>query len=74
MDWRAGIRFPAGTRFFSLHCPDGLLGPIQPPIQWVPGALSVRVKWLRHEADHSPQSSAKVKNGGAIPPLPNMSS
>jgi hypothetical protein len=25
------------------------------------------------EADHSPPSSAEVKNGGAIPPLPNMS-
>jgi hypothetical protein len=27
--------------------------------------------WLGCEADHSPQSSAKVKNAGAIPPLPN---
>jgi hypothetical protein len=26
------------------------------------------------EADHSPPSSIEVKNGGAIPPLPNMSS
>jgi hypothetical protein len=25
-------------------------------------------------ADHSPPSSAEVKNGGAIPPLPHMSS
>jgi hypothetical protein len=37
------------------------LEPTQPPIQWVPGALSLQVKQLGHEADHSPLSSAKVK-------------
>jgi hypothetical protein len=37
------------------------LGPTQPPIQWVPGALSLGVKRLGHEADHSPSSSAEVK-------------
>jgi hypothetical protein len=42
------------------------LGPTQPPIQWVPGALSPGVKWQGPEADHLPQSS----EGGAIPPLP----
>jgi hypothetical protein len=26
------------------------------------------------EADHSPQYIAEVKNGGGIPPLPNISS
>jgi hypothetical protein len=41
------------------------LGPIQPPIQWV---LSPAVKRQGREADHSPPSSAKVKNGGAITP------
>jgi hypothetical protein len=25
-----------------------------------------------HEGDHSSPSSAKVKNGGAMPPLPNV--
>jgi hypothetical protein len=38
------------------------LGPIQPPIQWVPGALSLGVKRPVREADHSPPSSAEVKN------------
>jgi hypothetical protein len=38
------------------------LGPTQPLIQWVPGALSLGVKWPGHEADHSPSPSAKVKN------------
>jgi hypothetical protein len=48
------------------------LGPTQPPIQWVQWALSLRVKRLGREADHSPQSSAEVKNG-AIPPLLHIS-
>jgi hypothetical protein len=38
------------------------LGPTQPPIQWVPGALSLWVKRPEREADHSPQSIADVKN------------
>jgi hypothetical protein len=33
----------------------------QPPIQWVPGALSLGVKRPGREADHSPSSSAEVK-------------
>jgi hypothetical protein len=36
------------------------LGPTQPPIQWVPGSLSLGVRRPGREADHSP-SSAKVK-------------
>jgi hypothetical protein len=50
------------------------LGPIQPPIQWVPGAISPEVKRPGREAGHLPPSNAEVKNGGAIPPLPDMSS
>jgi hypothetical protein len=34
----------------------------QPPIQWVPGALSLAVKRPGREADHSPPSSAETKN------------
>jgi hypothetical protein len=37
------------------------LGPTQPPIQWVPGALSPGVKRQEREADHSPPISAEVK-------------
>jgi hypothetical protein len=37
------------------------LGPTQPPIQWVTGALSLRVKRPWREADHSLPSSADVK-------------
>jgi hypothetical protein len=38
------------------------LGPTQPPIQWVPAALSHGVKWPGREADHSPPLSTEVKN------------
>jgi hypothetical protein len=33
----------------------------QPPIQWVPGVLSPRVKRPALETDHSPPTSAEVK-------------
>jgi hypothetical protein len=38
------------------------MGLTQPPIEWVAGALSLRLKWPGREADLSPPSSAKVKN------------
>jgi hypothetical protein len=38
-----------------------VLGPTQPPIQWVQGALSPRVKRQGREADHSPPTSTEVK-------------
>jgi hypothetical protein len=37
------------------------LGPTQPPIQWLPGALSLGVKRPGREADYSPPSNAEVK-------------
>jgi hypothetical protein len=46
---------------FSTACRP-VPGPIQPPIQWVSGALSPRVKrQQKREADHSPPSSSEVK-------------
>jgi hypothetical protein len=48
------------------------LGPTQPPVQWVTAALSLGVKRLGREADHSPPSSAEVKNAWnytSIPPV-----
>jgi hypothetical protein len=44
------------------------LGPTQPLIQWLLGALSQGIKRPGREADHSPPSTAEVKNGGTIPP------
>jgi hypothetical protein len=38
------------------------LGPTQPPIRCVPGALSLAVKLSGRENDHSPPSSAEIKN------------
>jgi hypothetical protein len=37
------------------------LGPTQPPVQWVPGILFLGVKRPGRKTDHSPPSSAKVK-------------
>jgi hypothetical protein len=37
------------------------LVPTQPPIQWVTGTLSLGVKQPGREADHSPPSSAEVR-------------
>jgi hypothetical protein len=39
-----------------------VLGPTQPLIQWVIGDLSPGVKQPWRKADHSPSSSAEVKN------------
>jgi hypothetical protein len=45
------------------------VGPTQPPIQCIPGALS-----LGSKPDQSTPSSTEVKDGGAISPLPHKSS
>jgi hypothetical protein len=56
------IQFSAGAGTFSLqYRVQNGSGPTQPPIQWVPGAVSVGVKRPGREADHSPPSSADVK-------------
>jgi hypothetical protein len=63
-----------GTRFVS--------SPQGPHLFWGPSSLlsngyrvlSTGVKRLGREADHSPPFCAEVKNGGAIPPFPHMSS
>jgi hypothetical protein len=73
-DGRSGVLIPVGSGNFSLHHRVQIgSGPTQPPIQWVPGALSLVVKRPGREADHSPPSSAKVRMRGAIPPLPQFS-
>jgi hypothetical protein len=50
------------------------LGPIQYPPQWVTGSISPGINFPGRETDSSLLSSAEVKNAGAIPPLPRMSS
>jgi hypothetical protein len=46
----------SGRLFSSPQRPDPVLGPTQPPIQWVPGSLSSGVKRPGREADHWPPS------------------
>jgi hypothetical protein len=42
-DRGVGVQVLVGSRIFSMSSrPD--LGPTQPPIEWVPGALSLGVK------------------------------
>jgi hypothetical protein len=55
------VRFPAGLGIFLFTMSKTALVPTQPPIQLVPGALSLGVKRPGREADHSPPSSAEVK-------------
>jgi hypothetical protein len=47
-----------------------LLGPSQPPIQWVPEALFAAVKRTERETEYSFPSSADDKESGAVTPLP----
>jgi hypothetical protein len=71
MGYTPEFRIPIGARFFSCpQCPDRLWGPNQPSIQWVPETISPRTKQQEREADHSTSTSAGVKHGGVISPLP----
>jgi hypothetical protein len=72
--WTTGVRFQVGTSFLFSTISRPALGPIQPPIQCVPGGLSPQIKLSRREADHSPPFSHEVKNFGSIQPLPHTSS
>jgi hypothetical protein len=56
------IRFPGGLGIFLFNTASRTaLGPIQPTIQWIKGALSLGVKRPGREADHSPPSNLEVK-------------
>jgi hypothetical protein len=46
--------------------------PTQPPVQWVPGSLSLVVKRPGREADHSPPSNAQVKNAWSYTSTPSV--
>jgi hypothetical protein len=57
------VQVPVVSGIFLLSTPSRLvLGPTQPPIQCVQGALSPGIKRPGREADHSPPSNAEVKN------------
>jgi hypothetical protein len=60
-DRSSRVRFPTWAGNFSFATASRMtLGPTQPPIQWVPGALSLGVKRPGSEADHSHPPSAEV--------------
>jgi hypothetical protein len=64
--WMMVVRVPRGTGNSSLHhCV-----PTGSEAQWVPGAPSLGVKRQGHETDHSPPSSAKVKNAWSYTSTP----
>jgi hypothetical protein len=51
-----------GKIFFISTSSRPVLEPIHLSIQWVPVVLSLGVKRRRRDADHSPPSSADIKN------------
>jgi hypothetical protein len=61
----SGVRFSVGGGglgiFLFTTASRMALGPTQPPIQWVPDALSLGVKRPGREVDHLPPSSVEVK-------------
>jgi hypothetical protein len=71
-DRGVGVRVPVEVRFSSSARRPDRLRPTQPPILWVPEALSPVVKRPGREAERSSLTSAEAKNSGALPPLPNV--
>jgi hypothetical protein len=74
MGWTAWVRFPALQDFYLLLSVQTGFGvqPASSPTST--GALSKGVSRQECEDDHSPLFIVEVKKGGAIPPLPHMSS
>jgi hypothetical protein len=69
---RMGFDSWQGLGYFLTIMSRQALRSTQPPTQWVLGVLSLGIKWPVHEADHSPPSSAEVKNAWSytsIPPI-----
>jgi len=65
MGWTTGVQSLAGAMmefFLNATASRPELESNQPPIQWLPGALSSWVRWPGREANHSPPSSVVVKN------------
>jgi hypothetical protein len=62
--------FPTHGIFLFSTVTRTVLGPTQPPIQWVPVVLSLGVKRPGCKADHSPPSSAEVKNARSYTSTP----
>ena len=63
MWWEPGWHSQYRDKLWAEWCRVQILdlGPIQPPVLWVPGFFS-RVRWPGHEVDGLPPSQAEVKN------------
>jgi hypothetical protein len=62
MGWTIAVGIQAGLGIFLfVTVSRPAMGPTHSPIPWILVALSLGMKWLRHEADHSPPSSDEVK-------------
>jgi hypothetical protein len=68
LDSRQGLRV-----FLFTTAPGPALGPTQPPIQWVPAALSQGVKRPCRKADHSSRLAPRLRMREATPPFPHTS-
>jgi hypothetical protein len=67
------LRFSRGLGIFVFSTAfRPVLEPNWSPIQWVPGALSPRVKRLGCEAGHSPPSSTEVKKAWRYTSTPQI--
>jgi hypothetical protein len=67
--WGVRVRQGLGILLFTSRFRPSL-EPTQPPNQWVTGALSLGVKQRGREADHSPPSSAEVRNAWSYTSTP----
>jgi hypothetical protein len=63
---------PGRSKIFLFITPSRqVLGPTQPPIQWVPGALSPGAKRPMRQVDHSSRCKAEVYNAWSYAPTPS---
>jgi hypothetical protein len=72
--WRARFWFLPRARISLLYSSQTSSGAHLASYPMGTSTISPGVMQTKHDADHSPPSSTKVKNGGAIPLFPPMPS
>jgi hypothetical protein len=69
------VRLLSGTVHYQpLKIKENYVLSSKPPVQWVPGALSPRIKQLGREADYYLHLAQRLRTRGATPPLLRTSS